>query len=256
MRVPLPAAFLTIPLAHRALHDRSQGRPENSLGAVKAAVAAGYGIEIDLQLSKDGVAMVFHDEWMERLTESTGLVKDYTAAELSRIKLRDSSDTIPRLTEVLALIAGRVPLLIEIKDQTGTMSETDGQLETATAADLATYVGPVAVMSFNPHAIANMARLAPQTPRGLTTSAYVPADWAPLDPAICDHLRAIPDYSRTQSSFISHEAADLLRPRVAELRAAGAAILCWTIRSPQAEAQARKLAHNITFECYHPAFPT
>ena len=256
MRKPLPAAFLTAPLAHRALHDRSQRRPENSPGAVKAAVAVGYGIELDLQLSKDGVAMVFHDEWLERLTEATGLVKHQTAADLSRIKLRDSDDTIPTLTEVLALIAGHVPLLIEIKDQTDTMSPTDGRLEAATAADLSTYVGPVAVMSFNPHAIANMARLAPQIPRGLTTAAYDPADWAPLDPSICDHLRLIPDYDRTLSSFISHEAADLSRPRVAELRAAGATILCWTIRSPQAEAQARNVAQNITFESYAAAFPT
>lgn len=255
MRVPLPAAFLTIPLAHRAYHDRSQRRPENSPGAVQAALEAGYGIEIDLQLSRDGVAMVFHDEWMDRLTDASGFVKDYTAAELGTIKLRDSDDTIPTLTAILAQIAGRVPLLIEIKDQTDAMSQTDGRLEAATAAALAGYNGPVAVMSFNPHAIARMALLAPKIPRGLTTSAYDPTDWAPLSPATCDHLRTIPDYDRTESSFISHEAADLSRPRVAELRAEGAAILCWTIRSPTAEAQARKIAQNITFESYPAAFP-
>ncbi len=255
MRVPLPAAFLTIPLAHRAYHDRSQRRPENSPGAVQAALEAGYGIEIDLQLSRDGVAMVFHDEWMDRLTDASGFVKDYTAAELGTIKLRDSDDTIPTLTAILAQVAGRVPLLIEIKDQTDAMSQTDGRLEAATAAALAGYNGPVAVMSFNPHAIARMALLAPKIPRGLTTSAYDPTDWAPLSPATCDHLRTIPDYDRTESSFISHEAADLSRPRVAELRAEGAAILCWTIRSPTVEAQARKIAQNITFESYPAAFP-
>jgi glycerophosphoryl diester phosphodiesterase len=255
MRVPLPAAFLTIPLAHRAYHDRSQRRPENSPGAVQAALEAGYGIEIDLQLSRDGVAVVFHDEWMDRLTDASGFVKDYTAAELGTIKLRDSDDTIPTLTAILAQIAGRVPLLIEIKDQTDAMSQTDGRLEAATAAALAGYNGPVAVMSFNPHAIAHMALLAPKIPRGLTTSAYDPTDWAPLSPATCDHLRTIPDYDRTESSFISHEAADLSRPRVAELRAEGAAILCWTIRSPTVEAQARKIAQNITFESYPAAFP-
>jgi len=110
-------------------------------------------------------------------------------------------------------------------------------------------------MSFNPHAIAHMARLAPAIPRGLTTSAYVPAEWAPLAPATCDHLRLIPDYDRTLSSFISHEAADLSRPRVAALKAQGAAILCWTIRSPKAEAEARKVAQNITFESYPAQFP-
>lgn len=256
MHLPLPAAFLHTPLTHRAYHNRSQRRPENSPGAIRAAIDAGYGIEIDLQLSKDGVAMVFHDEWMERLTEATGFVKDYTAAELATIKLRDSDETIPTLHEVLALINGQAALLIEIKDQTGTMSETDGRLEAATAAALTGYTGPVAVMSFNPHAVANMARLAPHIPRGLTTSAYDPADWAPLAAKTCERLRLIPDFKRTQSSFISHEAADLNRPRVAELKAEGATILCWTIRSAAAEAAARKVAHNVTFETYPAALTT
>ena len=255
MRVPLPAAFLGAPLAHRAYHDRSLGRPENSRGAIKAAIAAGYGIEIDLQLSSDGVAMVFHDEALDRLTAATGLIKHHTAAALAQIKLRDTVETIPTLAEILSLIAGRTPLLIEIKDQTDGMSETDGRLEAATATLLANYQGPVAVMSFNPHSIAQMARLAPTIPRGLTTSAYDAADWAPLPPATCDRLRAIPDYDRTLSSFISHEAADLARPRVSALKAQGAAILCWTIRSRAAEAEARKIAQNITFETYAAALP-
>ena len=83
-----------------------------------------------------------------------------------------------------------------------------------------------------------------------TVKEHAPADWAPLDPARCAELREIPDYDRTGSSFISHEAADLTRPRVTDLRAKGAAILCWTIRSPAAEAKARQVAQNITFEGY------
>lgn len=254
MRVSLPAVFLGAPIAHRALHDRSRGRIENSLSAIRAARAAGYGIEIDLQLSADGVPMVFHDEDLDRLTAEHGALNARTAAELGRIKLKDSEDTIPTLDQVLAKIAGAVPLLIEIKDQTLTMSETDGNLEAATAAALERYSGPVALMSFNPHCMAHMARLCPDLPRGLTTSAYGP-DWAPLAPETCDRLSEIPDYDRTLSSFISHEASDLSRPRVAELKAQGAAILCWTIRSPEAEAEARKIAQNITFEGYTAAFP-
>lgn len=256
MRVALPDAFLTIPLAHRAYHHRAERRPENSPSAVKAALAAGYGVEIDLQLSQDGVAMVFHDEWMERLTEATGFVKDYTAAQLGQIKLRHCDDGIPTLAEILALVDGKAPLLIEIKDQTDAMSETDGRLEAATAAALAAYQGPVAVMSFNPHSIAHMARLAPHIPRGLTTSAYKPLEWKPLSEETCAILRDIPDYDRTESSFISHEAADLDRPRVAELKAQGAAVLCWTVRTPAAEAAARKVAQNITFESYPAVRPT
>lgn len=251
----LPAEFLRLPLAHRALHRRSEGRPENSPSAIRAAIAAGYGIEIDVQGTKDVQAVVFHDEWMERLTEATGFVKDYTAQELGRIRLRDSNDCIPTLPEVLALVAGQVPLLIEIKDQTDCMGETDGRLEAAVAAALAGYDGMVAVMSFNPHAVARMANLAPAVPRGLTTAAYDYEGWAPLAPARCDALREIADYDRVGASFISHEAADLARPRVTELKAQGAAILTWTVTSPTVEAQARKYADNITFEGYLAPIP-
>lgn len=246
----LPSAFLTHPIAHRAYHDKTAGRPENSLAAVRAAVDAGYGIEIDLQLSSDGVAMVFHDYDLGRLTGVSGPLAARTAAELGAIALLHGAECIPTLTAVLDTIAGRVPLLIEIKDQDGALGPNIGSLEAATAEALVGYDGPVALMSFNPHAIAAMAQLAPHIPRGLTTSAYLPADWAPVPAAVCDVLREIPDYDRTGTCFISHEAFDLSRPRVAELKAQGAAILCWTIRSAQAEAEARKIAQNITFEGY------
>ena len=108
--MPLPADLLRRPIAHRALHDRSAGRPENSPAAIRAAVEAGYAIEIDVQGTSDGQAVVFHDEWMERLTEATGFVKDYTAADLGRITLRHSTDTIPTLPQVLAIVAGLATL--------------------------------------------------------------------------------------------------------------------------------------------------
>ena len=255
-RIPLPPDFLRLPLAHRGFHDRAAGRIENSLSAIRAAIAAGYGIEIDLQLSSDGVPMVFHDDALDRLTSETGPVRARTAAALGNIPLKDSNDTIPTFAQVLTLVAGRAPLLVELKAQSLTMSDTDENLESATAAALHGYRGPVALMSYNPHTVAHLARFAPQLPRGLTTSAYDPDDWQPLPAATCARLREIPDYDRTLSSFISHEAADLpFRPRVTELKAQGANILCWTIRSPQAEAQARRIAHNITFESYAAAFP-
>jgi len=252
MRIPLCAALRTVPIAHRALHNAAHGLPENSPSAIGAAIAAGYAIEIDVQMSRDGVAMVFHDEAMERLTDATGLISSYDSTDLAQIGLKGGKDTIPTLAQTLAQIGGRAALLIEIKDQTGQMGASDGRLEAAVAQDLRGYDGPAAVMSFNPHSVAHMARLAPQVARGLTTSAYEPDDWAPLAGDICAKLRDIPDYDRTSSSFISHEAADLARPRVAELRAKGADILCWTIKSPQAEAAARRYAQNITFEQYLP----
>jgi glycerophosphoryl diester phosphodiesterase len=251
----LPPGFLRLPIAHRALHDRARRRPENSRAAVAAAVAAGYGIEIDLQLSADGRAMVFHDYDLGRLTPERGPLRGRSAAELARIPLTDADDGIPTFAEVLALVAGRVPLLVEVKDQDGAMGPAVGALEAAAAADLAGYDGPVAVMSFNPHSVAAMAAAAPALPRGLTTSAFDPADWHPLPAAVCDRLRGIPDYDLCGAGFISHEWRDLGRPRVAALKAQGAAVLCWTVRSAATEAEARRVAANITFEGYEAAIP-
>ncbi|MEO9629960.1 MAG: glycerophosphodiester phosphodiesterase family protein [Sulfitobacter sp.] len=247
----LPTAFLDIPLAHRALHDLSARRPENSRAAVRAAVDAGVGIEIDLQLSADNKAMVFHDYALERLTPERGAVRLREANALAAIPLKGGDEGIPTLEEILDLIAGRVPLLVEFKDQDGAMGPDVGPLETAAAELLGRYRGDLAVMSFNPHSVRALARLLPDVPRGLTTSAYRPDEW-PLPAATCDRLRGIPDHADTGSCFISHEADDLNRPRVAELKAEGAAVLCWTIRSQTEEDIARQVAQNVTFEGYLP----
>lgn len=247
---PLPEAFLARPIAHRALHSLRDGRMENGPRAIEAAVEAGYGIELDLQLSADGVPVVFHDDDLSALTDADGPLRARTAAELAAIPLRVTGEAIPTLASALALVAGRVPLLLELKDQDGTMGPRVGSLETAVAQALHGYEGPVALMSFNPHSVLALRDLAPAVPRGLTTARFEPHDWEPLPEATCERLRAIPDYDAAGASFISHEARDLARPRVAELKRAGARVLCWTIRSPEEERQARTLAHNITFEGY------
>lgn len=254
-RVPLHESFLTIPLAHRGYHDLAEGRPENSLSAFGAALRAGYGIELDVQQTADGRAVVFHDDDLDRLSVATGPVRNHTATALNAVRLRGGNETIPTLEEVLGLVAGRVPLLIEIKENLDTMADTEGRLERAVADALKNYQGPVAVMSFNPHAVAHMARLAPGIARGLTTESYIPEQSLPIPPSVCERLREIPDYDVTASSFISHQASDLARPRVAALKAQGASVLCWTIRSVEAEAEARKIAHNITFEDYPAEIP-
>jgi glycerophosphoryl diester phosphodiesterase len=255
MTPTLPEIFKTIPFAHRAFHNRAQGLPENSIGAIKAAIANGYGIEIDVQPASDGIAMVFHDYDLARLTQEKGAIHQRTADQLGKIVLRGTSETIPTLSQVLDIVAGQVPLLIEIKDQHGAMGPTDGKLEAATAACLVKYDGPVAIMSFNPYSVLEMAKLAPNVPRGITTSAYRKRDWGLLATKTRARLRNIPDYDTSKCSFISHEASDLGRRRVAELKKKGAVILCWTIRSQLAESDARSIADNVTFEGYPAHIP-
>ena len=249
MTPSLPAEFLHTPIAHRALHDTSDNRPENSRAAIRAAVDAGYGIEIDLQLSADNRAMVFHDYDMKRLTGQPGPIRQITADQAQTTQLLHATDGIPTLDEVLDIVAGRVPLLIEFKDQDGAMGTDIGPLEADAVRALQGYDGPLALMSFNPNSVAELARLAPQIPRGIVSCAYDPKGW-PLPAQTCDHLRAIADFDRVGAGFISHEAADLPRARVADLKAQGVPVLCWTIRSPEQEAEARKIADNVTFEGY------
>ncbi len=252
---PLPEPFKTIPIAHRGYHDRDGGILENSLSSVQAAVTAGYGIEIDIQPSQDGVAMVFHDYALDRLTDQTGAIAQRTAKDLSKTTLKGMSEHIPTLSMVLKAVSGKVPLLIELKDQDGQMGANTGSLEQAVAQALHRYQGDVAVMSFNPHSVQLMAEYAPQCPRGLITCAYDAAHWPLIPEKRRNQLRDIPNFDATGASFISHEAADLRRARVAELRTQGAAILCWTIRSEAQEADARQFADNITFEGYAARLP-
>ena len=250
--VPLPKTLLRRAIAHRGLHNIKRGAPENSLPAFEAAISAGYGIELDIQLSRDGEAMVFHDYDLARLVGRMGAVRDIFSWDLISMELKGGQGArIPTLTEVLSIVAGRVPLLIEIKPQDLAMSANVGRLEAATAKALTGYQGELAVMSFSPHSIAEMARVAKGIPRGLTTSGFRRLSW-PLPRRLRAQLREIVDFDKVGASFISHDVRDLARPRVQELRAQGTPALCWTVRSLEAEIKARKYADNITFEGYSP----
>ncbi len=248
----LPHSFIDLPIAHRALHDREQGRIENAPASIRAAIDAGFAIEIDIQASSDGVAMVFHDYDLERLTGLKGDVRQQTAAQLQTLELSGSSDTIPTLQQVLGMVGGSVPLLIEIKDQDGAMGGNTGALERAVCADLEGYAGDVALMSFNPHAVAACKAAAPHIPRGLTTAAYGEDHWPYLSEETRTRLARIADFEQVGASFISHDRRDLTSDSVARLKSAGTPVLTWTIRNPEQEAEARKVADGITFEGYLP----
>lgn len=252
----LPDSFLKLPIAHRGYHNADAGIIENSRAAFVAAIDAGYAIELDVQLSADGHAVVFHDYEMSRLTHVSGAIRTRNRDEITQITLSGSTETIPTLPEVLALIAGRVPVLIETKDQDGAMGTDVGTLEKSVADALVGYDGPVAVMSFNPHSVIALAALAPNVPRGIISCHYPAEHWPTLNEKNRHRLREIPDYDKADACFVSHRHDDLANPRVAELRQAGASIICWTIRSPNADIEARKLADNVTFEGYAAQAPS
>lgn len=247
----LSSAFLNKPIAHRGLHDVDAGRPENSLAAFEAAAKAGFGIELDVQMASDGGAMVFHDYALERMTGRKGAIRSVPSTELRGIPLIGGDAGIPTLSDVLECVSGRVPLLVEIKDQDGALGPDVGPLESEIAKVLSGYSGDVAVMSFNPHSMSAMQTLLPDCPRGLVTEGFDPTVW-PVPEETLHLLSRIVDFERVGASFISHYHKALGAPRVAELKRNGTDILCWTVRSRAEQIEAMRIAQNITFEGYLP----
>lgn len=245
--------FLRLPIAHRGLHG--PGVPENSLAAFRAAVEAGYAIELDVQHAADGEPMVFHDYDLMRLAGREGFIADTTVAELGKLRLGKTEEGIPTLAEVLRMVAGRAPLLIEVKDQDGRLGENIGDLQDRVASMLRPYEGPVAVMSFNPHTVAAFTRASDKVAAGLVSCAFEEDDWPMLEAGDRARLGVLTDFDASGAVFLSHDRRDPDNAAVAALRARGIPVLSWTVRSPEEEALARKAADNITFEGYRPALP-
>jgi glycerophosphoryl diester phosphodiesterase len=221
--------------AHRGLHG--QGRVENSAGAFAAAIAAGLGIECDVQRTADGRAVVFHDWELDRLTGAAGPVAARSIAELTRIALRGVDETIPTLRDLLDLVAGRVPLLIELKSRD---DRPVSPLCRAVLRDLEGYRGPHAVMSFDPRAGHWFAAHSPATVRGLVVSE---ADARTFGGAVKRHAalwRAKPD-------FLAYDLRDLPSRFAAAQRARGLPVLTWTVAT--AALRQRALAHADGWIC-------
>jgi glycerophosphoryl diester phosphodiesterase len=226
------------PLAHRGLYDLSQGRPENTLAAFRAAVASDYSIECDICLSSDSCPVVFHDDSLDRLTGETGPLSLRSERELCALPVCATAETIPSLDGLLACVAGRVPLVLELKSCPG----REAACAAAVAARLAFYEGPVAVMSFDPALLAAMRREARGLPRGLVAEG----GWR----SAARHLRAI---LAQQLHFVSYSVADLPTPAPLLARhVLGLPLICWTVRDEEARRRADRWADQITFEGFLP----
>src|SRR5260370_27891037 len=139
------------PIAHRGLHDAGRGVLENTLAAAERAAARGFSIECDVQPSADGEAMVFHDDALDRLTLASGPLRLKRAAEIKTIRLKAGAEAIPTLPELLERVAGRVPIICEIKS----VFDGDMRLAQRVAEIAADYRGPLALKSFDPAIIAH-----------------------------------------------------------------------------------------------------
>jgi glycerophosphoryl diester phosphodiesterase len=253
---PPDLSWLTArPIAHRGLHDHARGVIENSISAAQAAVADGYAIECDVQLTKDGDLVVFHDDDLDRLTARAGAVASLPAAEIGRVVLRGSNETIPLFADFLAAVGGRTPLVVEIK------SDFDGNIAAARRAAelLASYDGPVAVESFDPAPIEYLrshgASLGiSHIPLGIVAEAvYDESEWSTLSPAQRQEMTHFLHYLRTRPDFLSWNVADL--PHVIPFLARAGLrlpVTVWTVRSQEQLARAMIWADQIVFEGFAP----
>ncbi|MDH3197883.1 MAG: glycerophosphodiester phosphodiesterase family protein [Candidatus Krumholzibacteria bacterium] len=239
-----PSWLAHLPVAHRGLHDAARGVPENSLAAFDAAVAGGYAIELDVRATRDGRAVVFHDAELRRMTGRTGAVDEASSDDVAGLRLRGTDEGVPLLTDVLARVDGRAPILIEVKNE-----DEAGGVESATLAALERYAGPFAVQSFNPETLVWFAARARGVALGLLYSTRTGALGRGREfQEALERLDA-----RAPLDFLGLDARALpLDPPAAAALRARFTLLAWTIISPAAESDARRWCHNVIFEGYRP----
>ncbi|MGR6430921.1 glycerophosphodiester phosphodiesterase [Rhizobium sp. PAMB 3174] len=225
------------PIAHRGYHDTNKTVWENTLSAFQRAVDAGFAIECDLHYASNGVPVVFHDHTLERLCGIPGNVRDRTSAELGLLSIGGTADKVPTLKQLLQLVKGRVPLVIELK---GSEGDDEGFPETV-LEELESYDGPVALMSFDHWLLKDLKSLGSPRPVGLTAEGVKPEDFFKHDEAMQYGL-----------DFISYCAAHLPNAFIEGQKKRGVPIITWTVRDEIGRKQTALYADQMTFEGFDP----
>jgi glycerophosphoryl diester phosphodiesterase len=247
---PLDRAVFVRPIAHRGWHDRAEGRVENTAPAFRAAIDKGYGIECDLQGADDGTPMVFHDPTLDRLVDASGPVSAYSPRNLARLRYKGLDEKILSFAQLLELVAGRVPLLVEVK-RNGVLRR---ELLGGVARQAAGYRGPVALMSFDRDTVMALGELAPTVPRGPVIGGrqLISGLWAARS-----RRRESPAASRLFASApdgIAFYAVQITLVAVARTwmsrRAQELPLFTWTVRTPRQRVRAARWADAPIFEGY------
>jgi glycerophosphoryl diester phosphodiesterase len=245
--LPLKNWLADYKFAHRGLHGGEI--PENSLRAFDAAAAAGYGIELDVHLSRDGLPVVLHDDNLKRMTGIDRRIDDLTWEEIAPLRLAGTSQGIPLLADVLKTVAGRVPVLVEIKSR-----GQAGALEEKTYELLKEYKGLFAVQSFSPFSLGWFRKNAPNVLRGQLSSRFDRLD--PSEPPLPGYqvfvLKNLLANFSAKPNFISYDIDSLPIGVVARQRRRGITTLAWTVRSEEQKAKAAKYSDTIIFERIRP----
>lgn len=226
------------PIAHRGYHDMNKTRWENTLSAFEAAAVAGYAIECDVHLSADGVPVVFHDDKLDRLAGIEGNIFEKTAVELGALAIGSTQDRVPTLAQMLGLVAGRVPIVVELK---GIEGKDDG-LVGKVADELRAYDGQAAIMSFDHWLIRQFDRAASGIPSGLTACGRGN-----------DELEAHFSMLAHKVDFVSYGVDDLPNRFIGLVREKlGLPVITWTVRNEQQRQRTFEHADQMTFEGFAP----
>ena len=229
------------PIAHRGYHDKTA--PENSLGAFSKAIEKGYAIELDVHLLADDTVVVFHDESLARMTSNDGYLKYLNKEDIKSLRLAGTKETIPTLAEVLALVDGKVPLLIEVKNKYKV-----GKLEQAVINLLKHYKGEFAIQSFNPYSLAYFKKHAPNFLRGQLSGYFKGEKLAWLKKFMLKSMRLNKKVS--EPHFISYEASTL--PNRYTKKYKNLPLLAWAVKSKEEYMNIIKYCDNVIFENFEP----
>jgi glycerophosphoryl diester phosphodiesterase len=248
--VSAPDWLTARPVAHRGLHDAARGIIENMPAAARAAVAGNFAIECDIQLSADGEAMVHHDDMLGRLTDGNGRLRDKPAAELKSVPFKATGERMMTLADLCDLVAGRVPLVIEVKS----LFDGDRKLVKRMAEVLSSYQGPAVGMSFDPDQVMALRELLPSHPRGIVAERhYTAEDWPDASPAQRHEMTHLRHVLRTRPDFVAYYVNELpsLAPWLAR-NVLRCPLLTWTVRTPAQRARAAQHADQMIFEGFVP----
>jgi glycerophosphoryl diester phosphodiesterase len=237
-------------VAHRGLHDIARGIVENMPAAAEAAIGQGFAIECDIQLTSDGEAMVHHDDVLGRLTEASGPLLKKTADELSAVRFKNTAERMMSLADLCALVAGRVPLVIEVKSH----FDGDHKLVKRMAEVLSSYDGRAVGMSFDPDQVVALRELIPNRPRGIVAERhYTETDWPEASRTQRRDMTHLRHFLRSQPDFVAYRVDDLpaAAPWITR-NLFNCPLLSWTVRTPAQRARGAQYADQIIFEGFVP----
>jgi glycerophosphoryl diester phosphodiesterase len=232
--------LLKVPIAHRGLHNIRNCIPENSIPAFELAIEKNYPIELDVQIIKDGTVIVFHDTSLERIAKVKRPVSSLTQDDIKKIYLMDTNEKIPTLKRVLAKVAGKVPLLIEIKKQI-----FSSNIEKYVSELLQNYNGEFAIQSFNPYTVFWFKKNCPQMIRGQITPEFSSEKLSYLAKSILVNEIF---HKITEPDFLAVDVNSLPNKRVIEMKKNDIPLICWTVKNLSHYIKAKKYCDNFIFE--------